>query len=384
MSEGRRHRGRMACQKGGAIVIGQDCRRAFVRGRKMRIIMHTGKLSEAALQRSVLGQIETELPRRRFRYGADCARLAHRDGFDPVYTAVSRAPGFEDFPEYLVTAAVNNIAAAGGEPRALVVHAVLPVNESEDVLKAGMRAIAQEAGRYGMQVIGGHTEVSPEVLRPQYLITGIGDAPAFARKPGAVRETEHGRAQETEDESRTVLQPGDGLVLTKWVALAGTAALAMRREDELRTRFPLSLINSARQFAALMPVLAEARIAVSAGSCAMHDLSQGGVFGALWEMAQRAEAGLDVDLKRIPIRQETVEICEYFDINPYCLYSAGSLLIGTREPERLVQMLLQNGIHASVIGYATGETQRIIRNGEDVRYLDRPKQDEWYRFAQGR
>lgn len=172
---------------------------------------------------------------------------------------------------------------------------------------------------------------------------------------------------------------GDGLVLTKWIALAGTAALAVQKEEELGKRFPLSLIKNARGFAALMPVLPEARIAVSTGAHAMHDLSQGGVFGALWEMAERADVGLDIDLKRIPIRQETVEICEYFDLNPYNLYSAGSLLIGTREPETLVQALVRSGISASVIGCATERNERIIRNGEDVRFLDRPAQDEWYR-----
>lgn len=64
----------------------------------------------------------------------------------------------------------------------------------------------------------------------------------------------------------------------------------------------------------------------------MHDLSQGGIFTALWEMAERAGVGLEVDLKRIPVKQETIELCEYFDINPYNLYSAGALLIGTDRP----------------------------------------------------
>lgn len=329
--------------------------------------MQTGKLSEAALMRSVLRQIDPEPAACRKRYGADCACLPQTAGTAPVYTAVSTVPGWEDDPGYLVTAAVNNIAAACGEPRALMVHAVLPADSGEDVLKAGMRAIVQTAKQYGMQVLGGHTERSSAVLRPWYHITGIGEVPDSGREP------------ETAERDQAVLRPGDGLVLTKWIALAGTAALAVQKEEELGKRFPLSLLRNARGFAALMPVLPEARIAVSTGAHAMHDLSQGGVFGALWEMAERADVGLDIDLKRIPIRQETVEICEYFDLNPYNLYSAGSLLIGTREPETLVQALVRSGISASVIGCATERNERIIRNGEDVRFLDRPAQDEWYR-----
>ena len=74
-----------------------------------------------------------------------------------------------------------------------------------------------------------------------------------------------------------------------------------------------------------------------------------------------------------------MEICEYFDINPYNLYSAGALLAGSWQPEVLVSKLHEQGIPAAVIGYVTDKNDRIIRNGEDVRFLDRPQQEEWYR-----
>ena len=96
-------------------------------------------------------------------------------------------------------------------------------------------------------------------------------------------------------------------------------------------------------------------------------------------MADQSGVGLEVDLKKIPVRQETIEICEYFDVNPYYLYSAGSLLVGTEHGEALVSHLAAQGIFAAVIGRATGGKDRVIRNGEECRYLDRPKQDEWYR-----
>ena len=85
------------------------------------------------------------------------------------------------------------------------------------------------------------------------------------------------------------------------------------------------------------------------------------------------------DLKKIPVKQETIEICEYYDINPYYLYSAGAMLAGTDNGEALVAELAAAGIPAVVIGRVTDGKDRIIRNGEDVRFLDRPKQDEWYR-----
>ena len=76
----------------------------------------------------------------------------------------------------------------------------------------------------------------------------------------------------------------------------------------------------------------------------MQDLSEGGIFGALWEMADGAGIGLDVALKRIPIQQETVEICEFFGVNPYQMLSTGALLIAAADGEGLVQKMALEGI----------------------------------------
>ena len=113
----------------------------------------------------------------------------------------------------------------------------------------------------------------------------------------------------------------------------------------------------------------------------MQDLSEGGIFGALWEMADGAGVGLDVTLKKIPIRQETVEICEFFGVNPYQMLSTGALLIAVKDGEGLVQKLGIEGIPAAVIGRTTAGNERILRNGEEVRYLDKPQMDEMYRVT---
>lgn len=311
--------------------------------------------------RSVLRQLDTDLSKSRQRYGADCAALAEESGSLSVYTTVNSVPGFSNAPAVWVTAAVNALTAAGASPAALTVSAVLPSDYEESDLRADIRQIAGAAADEGMQVLGGHTQVSGEVCTAQYTVTGIG------------------RARKEDYRGSELLQPGQELVMTKWIALAGTAAIAMRYEEELGIRYPFTLIDRAKELRSLISVAAEARAATHFGACAMHDLSQGGIFGALWEMAERAGTGLEVDLKRIPVKQETIEICEYFDINPYYLYSAGSLLIGTTRAEALIGELARQGIPATVIGRVTGGNDRIIRNGEDIRFLDRPQQEEWYR-----
>ena len=106
------------------------------------------------------------------------------------------------------------------------------------------------------------------------------------------------------------------IVATKWVGLEGTAILAREKEEELRTRYAQPFIDKAKIFAQMMSILPEAAVAIKSGASAMHDVSEGGIFGALWELAESAGVGLEIDLKKIPIRQETIEVCEFLDVYP--------------------------------------------------------------------
>lgn len=325
-----------------------NCRPEEKSGGNLRM----GKLPEALLRRSVLRPLASVLG----KSGEEC----EADSMS-AYAVVGSLPGFECMPGLLVTAAVNKLAAAGAVPQEILLHVILSRDYEEKCLQRDMRQISEQARKYHMTVVGGHTEVSYAVKRCIYSATAIG------------------RVSRENHKTEVLLCPGQELIVTKWIALAGTVAAVNAHEDELRERYPASLVDAAKGFGEMLCVLDEAQIAVQCGAYAMRDVSQGGIFGTLWEMADCAEVGLEIDLKQIPIRQETVEICEYFDLNPYCLYSAGSLIIGTKQGEALIEAMTTAGIPAVTIGCVTSGRERIIRNGEGVRYLDRPQQDEWYR-----
>lgn len=90
--------------------------------------------------------------------------------------------------------------------------------------------------------------------------------------------------------------------------------------------------------------------------------------------------GLEIDLKKLPIRQETVEICNLLDLNPYELISGGCLLIAAENGADLVRRLEEENIPATVVGRTTGGKDRIIRNGEEKRFLEPAKPDELYQI----
>ena len=111
-------------------------------------------------------------------------------------------------------------------------------------------------------------------------------------------------------------------------------------------------------------------------------ITEGGIYGALWEVAQASGVGLEVTIEDIPVKQHTVELCEFFDLNPYQLISSGSMLITTDHGNALVRALEQEGIKASIIGRTTDSKDKIIYRDGKAASLEAPKQDELYKIGE--
>lgn len=326
--------------------------------------MKIGKIPESVLIRSVLKQVK----HRREEIlagpgvGEDCAALEVGEGEVLVLSTDPITGTVMDIGHHGIYVTANDLAVSGAEPIGILLTVILPPDVPEETLKKIIQDAEETCKELHMEILGGHTEVSKIVSQPLICVTGVGKV----KKTSLLRTSE--------------MKPDQDLVVTKWIGLEGTAILAKEREEELRKRFPSILVHTARDFSHLLSVIEEARIATEHGVSAMHDITEGGIFGALWEMASGAGVGLEVDLKKIPIRQETVEICEYFGLNPYQLMSSGSILAASDDGYELVRKLEQAGIHAVVVGRTNGENDRILYNGEDVRYLDKPQPDELYRI----
>lgn len=325
--------------------------------------MRKGKLQQSVLVRSVfkmLGQ------KREDAAGPAVGRGVSAFAGEKETQVFSCAPVLVKDPEDAVLAVCrvcNSVAAAGASAKGVLVSLMLPEAMEEKDLKELMRAVDGACVRYGTAVIGGHTEVTDGVLYPVLTVTAAG---------GTTRAGLFDPSCVTADLD---------LVVTKGIALGAVSYLAKTRRDELLMRFSPGFIHGAADFSEDYSVCREAEIAIEHGAAAMQDLSEGGIFGALWEMADGAGIGLDVALKRIPIQQETVEICEFFGVNPYQMLSTGALLIAAADGEGLVQKMALEGIPSAVIGRTTSGKERILRNGEEVRYLDKPQMDEMYRVG---
>ncbi len=327
--------------------------------------MEIGKVPESVLKRSILKQIHTK--RKEVLVGAavgeDCAavKLAEDEVFilstDPITGTTA------DIGSLAIQVTLNDLASAGAEPVGVLLTALLPQDITEPQIRQMMRQVEETCGKAGVQVMGGHTEVTMAVNRSVLTITGVGKV-----KQGGFISTAGAKA-------------GMDILLTKWAGIEGTSILAKEKQEELRSRFSEDFIMRAQKFDQMLSVLPEAAVAVKSGVGAMHDVTEGGVFGALWEMAEGSGVGLEIELKKIPLKQETVEICEFFGISPYTLISSGAMLMAASDGNRLAFDLKQAGIPAAVIGKATDGKERVLLNGEERRFLEPPKTDELYQVV---
>ena len=273
--------------------------------------MKIGKLPENVLIRSVFKQLHTKRPEilQGAGVGEDCAAMMLAEDEMFVVSTDPITGTTQDIGKVGMMVTLNDLASAGAEPVGVLLTALLPEEITEPEIRSMMQQIDRECEKYNVQVMGGHTEVTKVVSQPVLTVTGIGKV----KKDAMI--------------STAGAKPGDDIVVTKWIAIEGTSIIAKEKEEQLLTRYPKNLIRTAQDMDQYLSVVPEAAVAVKTGVHAMHDVTEGGIFGAFWEMAAASGVGLEIDLKKIPIRQESVEICEFFGINPYELISSGSMLM---------------------------------------------------------
>lgn len=325
--------------------------------------MKIGKVPENVLKRSVMKQLHYKRDEVILGpgIGEDCVALALAEDEILVMSTDPITGTAKDIGKLAIQITANDLASAGAEPIGVMLTILLPDGTREIALKRIMEQMECACREAKMQILGGHTEVTAVVNQPVVNVAGVAKA-----KKGSLISTAGARA-------------GMDIVVSKWVGIEGTMIFAKEKEAELKEHFPADFVDTAIGFDRYLSVVPEAAVATQSSVAAMHDVTEGGLFGALWEMAEASGVGLEIDLKKIPIRQETVEICEYFDVNPYGLISSGMMLMASADGNALVLALQEAGIPATVIGKATEGNDRVIIRDEERRFLEPPKTDELYK-----
>ncbi len=275
---------------------------------------------------------------------------------DPITFATAAAA------KYLVAVNANDIACLGGIPRWLSVVLLLPEHDTTvaqvEALFADLQSACDEAT---ISIIGGHTEITSAVNRPVFIGSMIG----LAGPRGVI---EPGRAQ-----------PGDDLLLTRWIGIEGTALLARERTAELVAALGEQTVSRAAKLLRLpgISIVKDARAVLMAeGVTALHDPTEGGVATAIHEIATASGCGAEILGEAVPVLPETTAICRHFGIDPWGLLSSGSLLVAASPDYRqsVERTAAEAGVPVSHIGKLTDRRLGVTMIGSAGR-ADVPRFD---------
>lgn len=335
--------------------------------------MQAGKLSTAELRRRVLGYLGRRRPEVQVHAGIGLDAAVLDLGGDLCVLASDPITGATQGAGRLaVRVSCNDVAAMGAEPVGVLATVLLPEGSEPGDVERLMQEISAACEALGIEVLGGHTEITSRVVDPVVVTTAVGRV----SRDRVVRAS-GGR-------------PGDGLVLTKGVGIEGTAILATDFAGELEGRVAPDLLERARRFSQELSVVDEALAAARLGATAMHDVTEGGLYGACRELAAASGVGVELWMDRLPVRPETQAICDALGMDPAGLISSGSLLIATRDPEAMVRGLEGEGFQAFVVGrlipHGFWRLKNEARPGSGAMKLPFPEdeEDELWRFLRER
>lgn len=326
--------------------------------------MKIGKVSQTVLKRSMLKPLQFTKEEAMFAPSVEemCYGVICKEEEELLCASTVLYGDEKDLGVFALAQVLNHLATRGAKMVGASVHIMLPPHAYESRLKAMMEHIEMAGSTHGVQILHAKAEVSPVVSKAVVYMNGIG-----VLKKGELMQSSMGK-------------PGQDIVLLKWIGLEGTFRVMHEKEEELQNRFVHTFLNQIKQMESELFSEKAIEIARQHGASAMHQITEGGILAALWEMAEASNVGLEVELKKMSIRQETVEVCEFCHLNPYQLTSAGSVLIFTEQGEELVQKYEDAGIQASLLGKTTVDTARVILGGEEKRFLDKPAADELLRL----
>lgn len=327
--------------------------------------MKIGKLPNSLLEKLVISSIETRRKETVLApsIGEDCCALDLSGDLcvvssDPI-TAADENAGILS-----VLISLNDLAASGAEPVGVLTTVLLPANVNEEYIDRLFKNINRTCQENNIDILGGHTEVTDAVKKTIIVTTAIGRTGKneLIRSDGA--------------------RAGDAILMTKSAGLEGTAILCADKQNELMEVLEETEISEGKEYIREISVVPEGRASSIPGTHAMHDITEGGLLGAVWEVCRASGKGAVVYSDRIHVRSVTEKICRHYNLNPLKLISSGSMLIvcDRNKSYSLIEKISSMGIKCSLIGEITDETKIVLRSGKVDLIVNEPDSDEIYKI----
>jgi len=321
--------------------------------------MKIGKLTNEQLKELVLDKLNvSDNVLLKSGVGEDCAALDFGGeacvlSTDPITGAV------DNIGTLAVHDSGNDVASSGAKPVAILVTLLVPPEKDIADIQKVVDQLIETSAELGIDIIGGHTEVTDAVNRIVISTTVIGRVATdkLIKSSGA--------------------NIGDDIIMTKHAAIEGTYIIATEHIAELSDVISDEDKATALGLSGQISVIDEGMIAAAHGASAMHDITEGGVYGAVHELCEASKIGCVLYSDNIPILGVTQKICSHFGINANRLIGSGSMLITTSNTEEMLKALSSAGINATVIGQTVESGMVVIEDNKRI-VLEPPQQDELF------
>ena len=291
---------------------------------------------------------------------------------DPVFIVPEY--GWERAAWFAIHIIASDAVTCGLKPKFLSIDLNLPMEMTKEQLEIMWDTMHRECERLGIAVICGHTARYENCHYPMVggaTIVGVGEKHEYV--------------------TPRMARAGDKIIITKGPAIEATGIFAAMFPHLIEGEFEHDFSQRAQQIFYKMSVVEDAMIAVSVGVrengvTAMHDATECGIWGGLYELAQAAGLGVRVEKEQIIVEDCIKEICSYFDIDPYASISEGTLIIACREhkAQGVVEALSQKNIKSSIVGELTEPRKGmvLVEGGKEKR-LEHPIVDPFWKAFYG-
>lgn len=325
--------------------------------------MKSGKLDSRMLEEIVFNNFKNRRPEVKERpgIGVDCA-IIDFDKYDCVMSTDPITAAADQLGKIAIHVSCNDIASQGIAPIGIMLACMFPEGTNRETIDYVMKQAGEVAAELDVEVIGGHTEITAAVNKPIIVSTAVGRRLA--------------------KESSQTMSPGDIILMSKTAGIEGTAILAHDFKDELMKVLEADEMEAAVQMQESMSVVKEGILAGEIGVSAMHDITEGGVLGAVWELCELSKYGVLINENDIPKNAITEKICKHFGIDSLRLISSGCMLI-VAKPERaklIIEEAGKHGILISRIGIMTDSGCKIEKDGV-TEEIEPPGSDELYKVV---
>ena len=289
---------------------------------------------------------------------------------DPVFIVPEY--GFRRAAWFATHILASDVVTSGLPPSYLSIDLNLPLSMTEEELATMWNTIDEESKKMGMAIICGHTARYDNCHYPMVggaTVLAVGDIDAYVT-PRFARD-------------------GDAIIITKGPAIEAAGIFATMFPRYIADHLGKDFSDEAQNIFYKMSVVDDALAAVSIGVrdngvSAMHDATECGIWGGLYEIAQAAGLGARIDQEKIVVEDHVLGICRLFNIDPYKSISEGTLIVTCRQnkADKLVETLNQSGIKASAAGELIAQKYGILLRADGKeKPLEHPRVDPfWHAF----